>query len=269
MMVMTSNSYRWSPGSISGEVKFIFLLPWNLRVETMGEGDHESADSCKIVEVEGVGTVELVFVGRLLRVGCGSFVMLLCKSVRSGEPGSRMGYHRNILLRTNGGRRGRDRKPDFVTCSARIVSGWVVVEWGTESYSGLAGDTYFVYLALRTSALEMGQTVRLGKRNTYKGGMEIYFYLVLWSFYFLFAFDYILCVKFLQNFQVIVTSLDLCGWPGKRVPQSPDCWSSCNIQGKMREGGEDDDKGMICVTEGVRSLGGRDRCWVPWGIGLF
>ena len=94
----------------------------------MGEGDHESADSCKIVEVEGVGTVELVFVGRLLRVGCDSFVMLLCKSVRSGEPGSRMGYHRNILLRTNGGRRGRDRKPDFVTCSARIVSGWVVVE---------------------------------------------------------------------------------------------------------------------------------------------
>ena len=23
--------------------------------------------------------------------------------------------------------RGRDRKPDFVACSARIVSGWVVV----------------------------------------------------------------------------------------------------------------------------------------------
>ena len=74
--------------------------------------------------------VELVCVGRLLRMGCDSFV-----------PGSRMGYHGNILLRTNGGRRGRDRKPnsvrekgrgrnrkpDFVACIAQIVSGWVVV----------------------------------------------------------------------------------------------------------------------------------------------
>ena len=58
-----------------------------------------------------------------------------------GNPyGSRMGYHGNILLRTNWGRRGRgrkpnsvgetgsgvgrgrDRKPNFVACSARIVS---------------------------------------------------------------------------------------------------------------------------------------------------
>ena len=77
-------------------------------------------------------------------------------------------------------------------------------------------------------------------------------------FYFLFAFYYILCVKFLQNHQVMVTSLGLCCWPGRRVPQSPDCWSSCNIRGKMREGGEDDDKGMFSVIEGVRSLGGRE-----------
>ena len=28
--------------------------------------------------------------------------------------GSRMSYHRNILLRTNGERRGTDRKPNFV-----------------------------------------------------------------------------------------------------------------------------------------------------------
>ena len=58
--------------------------------------------------------------------------------------GSRMGYHGNILLKTNGGRRsrdrkpnsavggrgkrrGRDRRPNFVTCSARIVSGREVV----------------------------------------------------------------------------------------------------------------------------------------------
>ena len=99
------------------------------------------------------------------------------------------------LLRTNGGRRGRDRKPnsvggkgrgrnrkpDFVAFSAQIVSGWLVVAGGTESYSGLAGNTYFVYLDLSTSALGMGQTVRLDKRNTLccKSGVKIYFYLVL------------------------------------------------------------------------------------------
>ena len=44
----------------------------------------------------------------------------------------------NILLKTNGGRGGRgrkpdfvggggrDRKPNFVACSARLVGGWVV-----------------------------------------------------------------------------------------------------------------------------------------------
>ena len=107
----------------------------------MGDGDHESADSCRMGEVEGVGMVELVCAGRLLRMGCDSFIMSVCGSVGSGEPGSRMGYHGNILLRTNGGRRGRDRKPnsvggkgrgrarkpDFVACSARIVSRWVVM----------------------------------------------------------------------------------------------------------------------------------------------
>ena len=74
-------------------------------------------------------------------MGCDSFVMPVCGSVGSGEPGGRMGYHGNILLRSNGGRRGRDRnpnsvwgewkgrdrKPDFVACNALIVSGWVVV----------------------------------------------------------------------------------------------------------------------------------------------
>ena len=97
----------------------------------MGEGDHELADSCRMGKFEGVGTVELVCVGRLLRMCCDSFIMPMCGTVGSGEPGSRMGYHRNILLRTNGSRRGRDRKPnsvggegrgrdkaDFVACCA-------------------------------------------------------------------------------------------------------------------------------------------------------
>ena len=164
MMVMTSNSQRRSPGSILREVKFILLLPSNWRVETMGEGDHESADCCRMEEVEGVGTVELVCVGRLLRMGCDSFVMPLCGSVGSGEPGSRMGYHGNILLRTNGGRRGRNRKPDFVAFSAQIVSGWVVVAWGTESYSGLAGNIFCIP-GFEHISVGMGQTARLDKRN--------------------------------------------------------------------------------------------------------
>ena len=52
----------------------------------------------------------------------------------------------NTLLKTNVGEgrqrqearfcrwRGRDRKPNFVACSARLVDGWVVVARGTNSY---------------------------------------------------------------------------------------------------------------------------------------
>ena len=167
------------------------------------------------------------------------------------------------LLRTNGGRRGRDRKPnsvggkgrgrarkpDFVACSARIVSRWVVLAWGTESYSGLAGNTCFVYLALRTSALGLGQTIRLGKRNTLccKSGLEIYFYLVLWFFIFYLLFI-IFCVKFLQNREVMATSLDLCCWPGRVGRMMTRKWSVplrvCRV----------------CMGE---------RCGVPWGMRLF
>ena len=55
----------------------------------------------------------------------------------------------------------------------------------------------------------------------------------------------------------MVTSLCSCYWPGRTVPQSPDCWSSCNVWEKMRVGGEDDDKSMVSDVEGVRSLSGR------------
>ena len=41
----------------------------------MGEVDHESVDSCRIGEVESVGTVELVCVRRLLRMHCDLFLM--------------------------------------------------------------------------------------------------------------------------------------------------------------------------------------------------
>ena len=56
----------------------------------------------------------------------------------------------------------------------------------------------------------------------------------------------------------MVASLGCCCWPGRRVPQTPDCWSSCNIWGKMSEGGEDDDKGMVNDVKSVRSLGGTE-----------
>ena len=51
----------------------------------LGEGGHESADSCRMGEVESVGTVELVCVGKLLRMGCDPFLMSVCGSVGGGE----------------------------------------------------------------------------------------------------------------------------------------------------------------------------------------
>ena len=57
---------------------------------------------------------------------------------------------------------------------------------------------------------------------------------------------------------MILTSLGRCCWPSRRVSQRPDCSSSCNVRGKMRGGGEDDDKGMVSDAEGVRSLGRRE-----------
>ena len=45
---------------------------------------------------------------------------------------------------------------------------------------------------------------------------------------------------------------------GGAVPQNPDCCSSCNVRGKMREGGVDGGKGMVSDVEGVRRLGGRE-----------
>ena len=51
----------------------------------IGERDHESANSCRMGEVENVGTVELVCVGRLLRMGCDPFLIPVCGSVGSWE----------------------------------------------------------------------------------------------------------------------------------------------------------------------------------------
>ena len=129
----------------------------------MGEGDHKSADSCRMGEVECVGTKEPVYVGRLLRMGCDSFVMPVCGFVGSGEPGSRIDYHGNILLRANDGRRVRYRKPNsaggkgeaeteslilWLVKLELLAGGW----WWREALSLIQDllETYFVYLALRT-----------------------------------------------------------------------------------------------------------------------
>ena len=46
-----------------------------------------SADSCRMREIEGVGTVELMFVGGLLRMGGGSLLVLVWRSAGDGFTG--------------------------------------------------------------------------------------------------------------------------------------------------------------------------------------
>ena len=46
-----------------------------------------SADSCRRREIEGVRTVELVCVGRLLRTGSDSFLLPIWRSVAGGFTG--------------------------------------------------------------------------------------------------------------------------------------------------------------------------------------
>ena len=159
---MTSSSHRWSPGSNRGEVKFILLLSWNWRVETMGEGDHESADSCRMGKVEGVGTKEPVYVGRLLRMGCDSFVMpvWICWKWGTWEQnrppwehsvenqwGRRGGYRK---LNSAGGK-GEAETESLILWLVKLellAGGW----WWREALSLIQDmlETYFVYLALRT-----------------------------------------------------------------------------------------------------------------------
>ena len=43
-----------------------------------------SADSCRMRGIEGVGTVELMYVGGLLRMGGGSLLVLVWRSVGDG-----------------------------------------------------------------------------------------------------------------------------------------------------------------------------------------
>ena len=51
-----------------------------------------------------------------------------------------------------------------------------------------------------------------------------------------------------------------CCWYGGGAPQSLDCWSSCNVWGKMSAGGMAGGSGIVMEDEcevGVRNLDGR------------
>ena len=51
----------------------------------MGERGNDSADSNRMGEVESVGTMELVCVGRLLRMGCDPLLMSVLGFAGGGE----------------------------------------------------------------------------------------------------------------------------------------------------------------------------------------
>ena len=80
----------------------------------------------------------------------------------------------------------------------------------------------------------------------------------------IFIFDFILFIvdSGLEKRQVIVTFLNCCCRHSGGDPQSPDCWSSCNVFRKMREGEMDDDRSMVNEVEGVWNLVRREmlRC---------
>ena len=84
---MTSSSHGWRPSSNPRRSQiYSVLLQRNWRVETMGSGitrlcDGDVTGSCRTGEVEGMGTVELVCVGRLLRMGGKSLLLPVWRSV--------------------------------------------------------------------------------------------------------------------------------------------------------------------------------------------
>ena len=110
-----------------------------------------------------------------------------------------IGYHENILLRTDRGRRGRDKKPNSVggrgEAETESLILWLVVLkllargwWWGEAQSLIQGllETHILYTWLWDR--QPWRWVRLSdwvkETHCCKIGMEIYFYLVLWFFIF-------------------------------------------------------------------------------------
>ena len=79
-------------------------------------------------------------------------------------------------------------------------------------------------------------SVRVGKRNqSFLCSRTCIFYNIIIIVIINIAF--IVVVLMLQNHQVMVTSFGCC-WYSGGTPQSPHCWSSCNVWGKIdAEGG--------------------------------
>ena len=68
------------------EVTNLFsLIAMRLACGNDGVGGRESVDSCTMGEVESLGMVELVCVGRLLKMGCGPFPIPVCEFLGGGE----------------------------------------------------------------------------------------------------------------------------------------------------------------------------------------
>ena len=90
---MTSNSPRRSPGSIPRGSQIYSLVATKLACRYNGGGGSRaylqvtSVDSCRLRKNEGVGTVVLVYVGGLLRMGDNSLTLSACRSVGDGFTG--------------------------------------------------------------------------------------------------------------------------------------------------------------------------------------
>ena len=90
MVVKTSNSHRQSPGSNRWRNQtYSVLLQQSWRVETVGSGITRLCDGdvswlLQNGEIEGVGTVELVCVGGLLRMGGESLLLPVWRSIGGG-----------------------------------------------------------------------------------------------------------------------------------------------------------------------------------------
>ena len=80
--------------------------------------------------------------------------------------------------------------------------------------------------------------------------MEIALFFGFVNLYFLFHFMYI-------GRWSLEISLGPCCRHSGEFPQGPNCWSSCNVWRKMKEGEVYEDKGMVNDVKGVRNLGGK------------
>ena len=61
-----------------------------------------------------------------------------------------------------------------------------------------------------------------------------------------------------QNRQVMMTSFGWC-WCSGETPQSPNCWSSCNVRGNIGAGVMEGDSGIVMEEvcgDDMRNLGG-------------